>query len=230
MLRRVRERYGREEDRLEALVGAPGLWGQSREFQFEFLIGRNLQPRHRLLEIGCGPLRAGIPLVRYLDRCNYTGVDVRPDSVAVAWRQIAKAGLVDKAPHVTFSTSFGGEELRGRTFDYVWAFQVLYHLEDSLTEACFAQVRQYLGLDSVFLANVNAVGVDGAWKEFPYVRRDLEFYRALAERHDLSMKVLGQLRDFGYTQKVRGQLNHMLEFRARRPTSAGPAAPDERSA
>jgi len=230
MLRRLRERYGREEDRLEALVGAPGLWKQTREFQFEFLIGRDLQPRHRLLEIGCGPLRAGIPLIRYLDRGNYTGVDVRPDSVATAWRQIAKAGLVEKAPQVTFSTSFGGNELRGRTFDYVWAFQVLYHLEDPLAEACFAQVRQYLDRDSVFLANVNAVGVDGAWKEFPYLRRDLKFYRALAERNDLSMKVLGQLRDFGYTQKVPGKVNHMLEFRARPATSVGPAAPDESSA
>lgn len=212
-----RETRNREEDRLEEMVGPPGVWKETRDFQVDFLRHLGLRPQHKLLDIGCGPLRGGIPLIQYLDRGNYTGMDIRPSVIVEAHRQIVKAKLADKMPRVLISHSFGRDEIGTELFDYVWCFQVLYHLEDELVESCLQQVSRFLGPQAVCFANVNAVGEQGRWKEFPYLRRPLEFYQALAAKYSIDSKNLGQQREFGYTQKVPGQFNHILEFRKKAP-------------
>ena len=206
---------GGEQGRLEAMAGAPGVWTECQEFQIAFLRRMGLQPHHTLLDIGCGPLRGGIPVIRYLEPGNYTGIDIRPAVVAEAQRQIAKAGLQHKQPAVLVSASFGRDELGDRQFDFIWCFQLLYHLEDEQVDQCFSQVVRFMHRESVCLANVNTTEPPSHWKGFPFVQRPLEFYESLAARHGLRMRNLGQLRDWGYTRKVAGQFNHMLEFRKR---------------
>jgi hypothetical protein len=80
-LRRVLRRSGlvhvSEEERLQALVGPAGVWQESRDFQIQFLTARGLKPEHSLLDLGCGVLRGGIPLIRYLDPGRFVGLDVR---------------------------------------------------------------------------------------------------------------------------------------------------------
>jgi len=63
--------HNSEEDRLEAMVGPPGVWKDCRDFQINFLRKMGLKTHHQVLDIGCGPLRGGIPLIRYLDAGNY---------------------------------------------------------------------------------------------------------------------------------------------------------------
>ncbi len=213
LLRRGLGGAGGEEERLEAMVGPPGLWREAREFQFRFLRGAGLQPRHRLLEIGCGPLRGGIPLIRYLDPGNYAGIDVRLEVIEEARRQVVREQLTEKDPVLAASRTFGGEELRGRRFERVWCFQVLYHLEDRLADACLAQVARFMDPGSACYANVNADLPQGRWKEFPFLQRPLEFYDGLARAHGMTMRVLGRLQALGYRGRARGRMNHMIEFR-----------------
>ena len=44
---------------------------------FEYLIEQNLQPHHKLLDVGCGALRSGKHIIPYLDVKNYYGIDYR---------------------------------------------------------------------------------------------------------------------------------------------------------
>ena len=64
-------------ERRHSLVGPPKLWKLKRDFQINFLKNAGLEPQHYLLDIGCGTLRGGIPLIDYLNVGNYTGIERR---------------------------------------------------------------------------------------------------------------------------------------------------------
>src|ERR1700678_2630550 len=76
----VRRRYA-----LEDSMGFRGQWDEHRRFQIEFLRQQGLKPSQTLLEIGCGPLTGGIPIIRYLQPNNYVGVDIRSSVLNLAW-------------------------------------------------------------------------------------------------------------------------------------------------
>lgn len=201
-----------EQERLEAMVGPKGVWRESRDFQINFLRRRGFQPSHSVLDIGCGPLRGGLPFIRYLDAGRYTGFDIRSEVVEEAQRQVVKSDLVDKRPEILVSTSFGQEELQGRNYDFVWCFQVFYHLSDELLVACLQRIADYISDTGVCYANVNATHEEGSWKEFPYLLRPIEFYESHAAAYGLSTRNLGRQRDWGYTTKLSGQEDLLLEF------------------
>ena len=172
-----------------------------------------LQPYRTLLDVGCGPLRGGIPLIRFLDSGHYVGVDIRRWVIGKARREVVREELVEKKPELIVSSTFGQDELASRAFDFIWCFQIFYHLEDPLADALFAQVKDLLKPEGVCFANVNTSQKPGRWEKFPFVRRSLEFYEELSRKHGMKMENLGQLRDLGYTTKVPGQFGYMLKFR-----------------
>src|SRR5437868_3523477 len=47
----------------------------SGQIQFEILKRQGCMPDSKVLEIGCGCLNAGIPIIKYLERGNYVGID-----------------------------------------------------------------------------------------------------------------------------------------------------------
>ena len=140
----LRHRGWTEEYRLESMVGALGAWKESRDFQLDFLRQRGLQREHAVLDIGCGLLRGGVPLIQYLDSGKYTGIEIRPEVIEQAKKQIRKHKLTDKMPTVIVSGGFGQGKLDDRSYDYIWCFQVLHVLEDDLVDACLRQVSRVL--------------------------------------------------------------------------------------
>jgi ABC-2 type transport system ATP-binding protein len=52
-----------------------GRWDTEGPRQLAFLREQGLKPADRLLELGCGSLRAGVALLQYLDAAAYVGVD-----------------------------------------------------------------------------------------------------------------------------------------------------------
>jgi SAM-dependent methyltransferase len=90
-LKRLKIRvFPTEEDRLEAMVGPRGAWKETAAFQIAFLKEMGLRPHHRVLDIGCGPLRGGFPLIEYLQARGYTGVDIRETAIAEGRARIEK--------------------------------------------------------------------------------------------------------------------------------------------
>jgi SAM-dependent methyltransferase len=60
--------------RHRAIIG--GRWEETGRIQMQMLLAEGLRPHHRLLDIGCGPLRTGCLLVPYLDPGHYWGTDL----------------------------------------------------------------------------------------------------------------------------------------------------------
>ncbi len=53
-----------------------GMWDEMGPRQFDFLKSAGLAPHHRMIDIGCGCLRAGVHFVPYLENGNYYGIDI----------------------------------------------------------------------------------------------------------------------------------------------------------
>src|SRR5690349_20714175 len=64
-------------------VGDPATrrWHEIGQLQFDYLRSHDLQPYHHVLEVGCGNLRAGWHLVRYLDAGHYYGIDISAEAL-----------------------------------------------------------------------------------------------------------------------------------------------------
>lgn len=217
ILRRVHPRY-REQYRLETLVGPRNVWDQLVQYQFNLLTGLGLKPEHSLLDIGCGPLTVGLRVIPYLNRGNYVGVDARTEPLIEAYNLIAKNSLGDRNPRLIQSTTFGKDELPGRTFDYVWMSQLSYHLEDQQMESLFEQARARLKPGSVLLFDVMEPGTvfpaGHNWSGFTFHIRPFEYYAQLAARFGFSMQSKGRLRDFGYPEHIQLLANNtIMEFR-----------------
>ena len=60
------------QERRHSLVGAGNLWKMKQQFQIDFLTEQGLSKSDLLLDIGCGTLRGGIPMISFLDAGNYS--------------------------------------------------------------------------------------------------------------------------------------------------------------
>lgn len=181
-----------------ALVGPPDLWEMKRRFQIDFLRGVGLKPRHRLLDLGCGTLRGGIPFIDYLEPGHYAGVEVREEVLDEGRRELVESGLAGKLPQLVHCPRLATLEL-GRRFDVAWAFAVLIHMEDAILDEAVAAVARHLDDDGVFYATAN-VGREaaGAWQGFPVVHREAAFYTDVFRRHGLELADIGSLESFGH--------------------------------
>lgn len=188
----------RRMDRVPGLVGRPEAYEFKQRFQMAFLQSRGLLPSHTLLDYGCGILRGGVPLIRYLDAGNYVGLEVRPDVLREAQRTVRQECLTKKEPVLVRPTDIERLDL-GRRFDYVWSFSVFFHLSDEHVDSGLRFIARHLARNGTVLANVN-IGdrKQGTWREFPVVWRTLDEYRARAHAVGLSVSPLGELGQLGH--------------------------------
>ncbi len=186
------------QQRRHALVGSAYLWRMKRRFQIEFLKGRGLQPRHRVIDIGCGTLRGGLPLIAYLEPGHYFGLETREQVLKEARLELREANLMEKSPVLVQVDDIARTDLPVKA-DFCWAFSVIFHMTDAIVDDTFSFVAKHLAADCRFFANVN-IGErpDGAWQGFPITWRPLAFYRGLAGRHGLSLSDIGALGDLGH--------------------------------
>ena len=181
-----------------ALVGPPDLWQMKRRFQIDFLMGFGLKPHHRLMDLGCGTLRGGIPLIDFLEQGHYSGVEVRREVLDEAHKELVESELADKAPQLIYCERLAMLDL-GQKLDVVWAFQVLIHIGDALLDETVAAVARHLDDGGVFYATVNfGTAADGMWQGFPIVHREKTFYQAVFRRHGLTVIDIGPLKAFGH--------------------------------
>ncbi|MEO9827662.1 MAG: class I SAM-dependent methyltransferase [Paracoccaceae bacterium] len=210
-LREVEER--REQAELNEAMGFAGQWHEHRRFQMEFLKQNDLNPSIRFLEIGSGPLTLGIPMIKFLNKGKYTGVDVRESVMSIAYREIAKENITGKNPTLIVSDDFGDEELGDKCFDTVWSFSVLFHLNDDQVSRLFDVISKKLDVNGRYFANVNTKVDESKWLEFPFLRRDVEFYENLAKERDLEVKILGSLGENDFRLEGDEKDNILLEFK-----------------
>ncbi len=222
--RRARAISGREPHaERHAAVGPAHLWEVKRRFQFEFLTSRGLEPDSRLLDIGCGTLRGGIPLIDYLRVGHYVGVEARAEALAEARKELADAGLEHKQPLLIHADDPAQVRL-AEPIDFAWAFSVLFHMQDETVDAYLGLLARELAEDGVFYANVGLADQreqQGQWQGFPVISRAREFYVSLAAGHGLAVEDVGRLDALGHPSEAGGR-SMMLRFTRALPTVGAP--------
>ena len=204
---------GAGKDGRHALVGRAELWEMKRAFQLQFLTEAGLRAGHYLLDIGCGTLRGGIPLIEYLDPGHYVGVEGRAHVLDEGRRELREAGLENRRPTLIASEDLSTLVLPMQ-FDRAWAFSVFIHMSDEVLGGCLSSVQRWLRPDGACYANVRiGEGEDGAWQGFPVVTRPYAFYERIAARNGLAVADLGTLASVGHHSGVERQdRQRMLEF------------------
>ena len=118
-----------------------GLWDEVGRLQLRFLRGQGLQPRHRLLDIGCGSLRGGVHLIRFLDPGRYAGVDKEPVLLRLgAEHELGPAMLRAKQPVLLPLADFEFERLPASP-DIAWAHSLFTHLPMRDIRLCLTNLR-----------------------------------------------------------------------------------------
>ena len=135
-----------------AVGGSPShdAWLQIGRLQFDYATSHGLKPGMRMLEIGCGNLRAGRLFIEYLDPGSYYGLDISPDILLAAQDTIAEYGLAAKLPHLTLVKDLRLQFLPGGAFDFVHAHSVFSHSPPEVIDECFAHVGRVLAPGGFF--------------------------------------------------------------------------------
>jgi SAM-dependent methyltransferase len=110
-----------------AYVGPEDRYDLIGGMQFRLLLALGLRESHRLLDFGCGSLRAGRLFIPYLGRGNYHGLEPNHWLVQKAIEQEIGHDLVAlKWPHFHCTDGFQADEC-GRDFDYILAQSIFSH-------------------------------------------------------------------------------------------------------
>jgi SAM-dependent methyltransferase len=136
----------------EAAVGSKthDSWVKVGQLQFDYLIGHGLQPGDRMLEIGCGDLRAGRLFIPYLNPGNYYGIDISPDILLAAQETIARDDLQGKLAHLELVDDLKFRFLPAGQFTVVHAHSVFSHSPIEVIDECLANVGRVMSPDGVF--------------------------------------------------------------------------------
>lgn len=204
------EAYSQHTDlRVEAdsQLAIGGMWEEIGTLQFEFLTTRNLQPHHKMLDLGCGTLRGGRHFIKYLQPGNYYGIDISPKAISSAKQLVQREGLSDRRPHLLISENKNLKfaEFSGQRFDYILAQSVFTHLKPDHIKECFEHIGSIMQRSSAFYFTYNKgeeyeqIG----FKDFCY---SFSFFESLAEQYGFKLQDCSK--DYNHP---RGQL--MVELR-----------------
>jgi SAM-dependent methyltransferase len=181
-----------------------GDWLKLGKLQFDYLTGHGLQPGDRMLEIGCGNLRAGRLFIDYLDPGNYYGIDISPDILLAAQRTVTEYGLQAKLPHLMLVNDLRFGFLPDEKFTVVHAHSVFSHSPAEVVDECLAHVGRIMTRDAIFDFTFDRT--DGT--EHHVLREDF-YYRPqtlidLAASHGLDAQLMEDWDKLGHPQsKIR---------------------------
>jgi len=187
-------------------VGTPRheRWLALGRMQFDYLLEHGLRPQDRMLEIGCGNLRAGRLFIDYLDVGNYYGIDISPDILFAAQETPVREKLQEKMPHLTPVRDLRPDFLPDGHFTVIHAHSVFSHSPLEVIDECLAHVGRVMAPEGFFDFTFNeTTGVEH------HVLHEDFYYRAKtliarAETRGLVARVMEDRRRTGHKQsKIR---------------------------
>lgn len=175
-------------------------WLKIGQMQFDYLVSHGLAPGMRMLEIGCGNLRAGRLFIGLLEPGDYYGIDISPDILLAAQRTLAEVGLQDKLPHLALVQDLRLAFLPSGYFDVVHAHSVFSHSPIEVIDECLASVGRVMKPGGFFDFTFDRT--EGA--EHQVLREDF-YYRtetllALAARHGLAGQFMDDWEELPHQQ------------------------------
>lgn len=158
-----------------------GNWEQMGALQFEFLLGRGLQPHHVFVDIACGSLRAGVLLIPWLDAGRYFGIEKEAELVRRGLEEELPADVrAARRPQILVSSAFEFDRLGARP-DFGIAQSLFSHLPPALIRQCLGKLRPVMAdggtLFATFFETERPVAHDDAphdHGDFRYTRREME--------------------------------------------------------
>jgi SAM-dependent methyltransferase len=94
---------------------------------FQRMISLGLQPRHTVLDVGCGGLRVGRYLIEYLSRSSYFGVEPRRELVDLGSRSLPPGLIKEKDPQYCLNDSFYIAGVFPCSFDFILMSSIWTH-------------------------------------------------------------------------------------------------------
>jgi SAM-dependent methyltransferase len=146
-------------------------WLQAGRKQFDYLISQGLQPGDRMLEIGCGNLRAGHLFIDYLSAGNYYGIDASPENLIAAQQVVTEFGLQAKMPHLSLFSDLRLGFLPPSRFTVVQAESAFANSPVEVIGECLAHISRVMTRDAIFDFTVDRS--QGA--ENPMFRKNFRF-------------------------------------------------------
>ncbi|HTE77099.1 MAG TPA: class I SAM-dependent methyltransferase [Xanthobacteraceae bacterium] len=176
-----------------AAVG--GMWDVIGPLQFDFMRDQGLRPEHRLLDIGCGSLRAGRFFISYLNPRCYLGLDSDESLVRTGLAtEIDAATISEKQPEFAFNNSFSFPF--NRKPDFALAQSVFTHLTPNQMETCLANLHAFAPNCKFFVtfnessfAWPNGLFAPNTQRTFFYTRGQIA---KIAEQCGWSMSYIGE--------------------------------------
>ncbi|MBD3315220.1 MAG: methyltransferase [Chitinivibrionales bacterium] len=203
----------RKRHRLESMIGPLGYWDVLQHYQFNLLIRNGLRSSHRLLDIGCGPLQGGIPLIQYLDNGNYVGVDINSRSIRAAYGQVIDYNLALKNPTLILSNRFGDDVLGSKTFDFIWASQVLYYFHHNKMSELLRFLRKRLAPNGVLLGDIlGPKHYEFKYPEHSFQLHSPESINKMASEFGFVAKKKGEIVKYGYPPRLSMHTNLLMEI------------------
>jgi cyclopropane fatty-acyl-phospholipid synthase-like methyltransferase len=129
--------------------------------QFTFMVKEGLRPDSKLLEVGCGCLRAGLYFIGYLNPGNYVGIEHHQWLIDEA-RKDENINPVDKRGQRMFDVQLpffivnDNFDLTGLNtqFDFMLAKSLFTHLTKDKIKQCYDNLRPHLKDSGVFYTSI----------------------------------------------------------------------------
>jgi SAM-dependent methyltransferase len=133
-----------------AFIG--GVWDSHGRRQLDYLVGRGLQPHHRVLDIGCGPFRAGRHFVDYLEPGHYYGIDANRSLVQAGYDVELTAAQRERLPvtNLRANDRFDGDF--GVLVDVAMAQSVFTHVSLNHIRLCLHRTAKVVRPGGSFYA------------------------------------------------------------------------------
>jgi hypothetical protein len=131
------------------------VFGQSGLNVLNFLKQEGLKPGHVCVDYGCGSLRIGQHLIKYLNSSNFWGLDVTERFYEIGKEMIGPTLIRDKKPHLQVISPASLMSTRSAKPDFVISAFVIMHvppeeLEDfikNIIGLCVSKTKVYISVD-----------------------------------------------------------------------------------
>ena len=150
------------------LGGRADLFLQVGQAQHQILLDNGLQPHHKVLDVGCGCLRAGHLLIEYLDAGCYFGIEPYVLRTSFGLKHVLTHAQLEKSPTLRHHTDFSFSVFEQK-FDFILARSVWTHTSQAQICTMLNEFARSSNERAVFLTsyvrakNESAVYKDEGW-------------------------------------------------------------------
>lgn len=187
------------------------VWVEHQQMQFSFLLQRGLRPDHRVLDVGCGPLRLGAALLPYLTEGWYYGQDINARTLALGEDVLGRLGVTSERFTLITSDDFTFPGVEDSSIDVAFSNSLFSHLTMNSILRCLLRVRAALRPDGVYYSTFFLVSDGAEWNNpIPHAQWGKQFlsYPSADPYHYTEAMVADLARQAGYTFQLDGAFQH----------------------